>query len=346
MKHLKEIVLFLAIVGLLLACGGGGGSSSSTDDAEVVAFAGLDLSKPDVDDGDFIFIHVDTVMADGNYLVTTSTNLDIQYSTDENIYMTNIIVLKHVQAAGNTFTMGSSESPDIFALDNETRHDVTFSSNFYMGVYEVTQRQWLHVMGGDNPSEWRADNNPVESISYDTIRGDATIYDWPATDTADGSSFIGLLRERTGLDLDLPTEAEWEYTCKAGTETPNFSGNNTMGNTTELSEDLEDIAFFLDNNPGIFDVKQTTGVGGLNPNAWGFYDMLGNVFEWCNDNYEIDLGTASQTDPVGSTTNGAKTLRGGAYGNSAVNVRSASRSAAVTTNELETYGLRLYLKEE
>ena len=127
-------------------------------------------------------------------------------------YKTTKLVLKRV--AAGSFIMGYTQT--------DTNHMVTLTKPFYMGLYEVTQRQW-ELVTGDNPCYWssygKGDAFPVDYVSYYDIRGSSNGSKWPASNAVDSSSFLGKLRARTGLDFDLPTEAQWEYTCRAGTTT-------------------------------------------------------------------------------------------------------------------------------
>lgn len=360
MNQSKKTILnywgLLLLLAFAMACGGGGGSGDSGSNVEKPS--PLNLTRPDVDvgftgtDEDYIFIDLTNTDSSGNYLITRSSNLDIQDSSENNAYMTNLIVLKKVIAAGNSFTMGSSHKT--LSESNEAEHTVTFSSNFYMGVYEVTQRQYAYVTSV-NPSEFGHQVRPVENVSYEDIRGDTATYNWPSSDEVDPASFIGILRAKTGLRFDLPTEAEWEYVCKAGTgdrtdgnsksyNSLTFSGNLDIESVEELSADLSELGFFYDNNPKELDVYKTTFAGMFVPNAWGFYDMHGNVWEWCNDIYTADLGRSPATDPVGASSGDDRTVRGGYYAGTPENTRSASRSASRPENPLEIVGFRLYLK--
>ena len=167
--------------------------------------------------------------------------------------------------------------------------------NFKMGKYEVTQAQWAAVMG-ENPSWFKGANNPVEKVSWN-----------------DCKAFLEKLNARpevkkSGLTFRLPTEEEWEYACRAGS-TGAYGGNG----------DLNDMGWYYGNSN-----RKTHPVGQKQANAWGFFDMHGNVEEWCNDWCERYSGNA--TDPKGPPSGGARVLRGGSYTLRAQFCLSAERS--------------------
>ena len=134
-------------------------------------------------------------------------------------YKTTKIVLRHLPAATNAFTMGSQEV-ELGRGTDETQHAVTLSQGFYVCVFEVTQKQWERVTGAWPSYFYNAsyrDSRPVEMVSYNAIRGSSAGAGWPANNAVDSTSFLGKLRARTGLTFDLPTESQWEYACRAGT---------------------------------------------------------------------------------------------------------------------------------
>ena len=208
--------------------------------------------------------------------------------TDE--YRTTKLVLRHIPAG--MFIMGGGSS------DGSRR--VTLTKPFYMGVFEVTQKQWELVMGswpGSSPSSsyGLGDAYPAYNVSYDDIRGSSSGARWPASSAVDASSFLGRLRAKTGLNFDLPTEAQWEYVCRAGTATTYYWGDAMDGA----------YAWYY-NNSG----RTTHPVGTRLPNVWGLYDMSGNVWEWCRDWY----GTlAYGTEPNGSASGSHRVRRGGSW---------------------------------
>ena len=233
-----------------------------------------------------------------------------------------------------TFTMGSPMDETGRMSHDETQHEVTLTQDYYVGVFECTQRQWELVMG-DRPSFFRNNEcyatRPVEMVSYDGIRGNSPTggAGWPEYGNAvDSGSFMGKLRERTGLrGFDLPTEAEWEYACRAETYTALNSGKNLTDfyNCPNMAE----VGRYLHNGGSDYSEYGTTDcgtakVGTYRPNNWGLYDMHGNVEEWCLDwfgGYPTEL----VTDPKGASSGSYRVLRGGTSGSNAFSCRSARR---------------------
>ena len=139
---------------------------------------------------------------------------------------------------------------------------------YYAGVFQVTQVQWAKVMGGTSTS-----TKPENYVSWNTIRGDSSVYDWPTSNDVAQNSFMGALRLMTGLQtFDLPNETEWEYAARAGATTTYLCGDTETG--------LDDYAWYSANSDG-----STHEVGTRQANAWGLYDVHGNVWEWCLNRY-------------------------------------------------------------
>lgn len=233
-------------------------------------------------------------------------------------YRTTKLVLRYIPAGA--FIMGGGSS-------DESRR-VTLTKPFYMGIFEVTQKQWELVMGswpGSSPSSsyGRGDAYPAYYVSYDDIRGSSSGARWPASSAVDASSFLGRLRAKTGLEFDLPTEAQWEYACRAGTTTKYYWGDAMDGA----------YAWYY-NNSG----STTHPVGTRLPNAWGLYDMGGNVWEWCRDWY----GTlAYGADPVGSASGSHRVGRGGSWISYSGYCTSSYRDDNDPSYRYDYYGFRL-----
>lgn len=225
-----------------------------------------------------------------------------------------------------TFTMGSPTSEKGRESD-ETLHLVTLTEDFYIGVFEITQKQYSLIQGS-NPSSYKGDTRPVESVTYNTLRGTGSTAGagWPSYGHAvDGGSFLGKLRAKTGQTFDLPTEAQWEYACRAGTTTALNTGKNLT--STDKDSAMDEVGRYNYNqNDGKGGYSSShTRVGSYLPNAWGLYDMHGNVWEWCLDWYKSDLGSSAVTDPKGPNTGSNRVLRGGSWRHNARLCRSAYR---------------------
>ena len=219
---------------------------------------------------------------------------------------TNSIGIEFILIPAGAFMMGS---PDTDTEANEWEkpaHRVTISQPFYLGKYPVTQAQWEAVMD-HNPSRFKAPNHPVDSVSWD-----------------DAQAFLHKLSEQEGgVDYCLPTEAQWEYACRAGTRTSRYH------------PDINAIAWYQANS-----ASQTHPVGEKLPNTWGLYDMLGNVREWCHDGKRA-YSRARVTDPMGSTEAGIeRDFRGGAWGDHAHDVRAAARFWYDHVFHVDTLGFR------
>ena len=197
-------------------------------------------------------------------------------------------VVRFASIPAGTFMMGSPEDEYGRSRD-EAQHKVTLTSPFELMVTPVTQGLWRLVMG-NNPSYFKGPDLPVESVSWDEVQ-----------------DFIAKLNQMLGIDsLRLPTEAEWEYACRAGTTGARYA-------------ELDMIAWYDDNS-----ACKTHPVGEMAPNAWGLYDMLGNVFEWCQDWYG-DYPSGAVTDPGGPFTGSFRVSRGGSWYDNFGFVRAAGR---------------------
>lgn len=182
----------------------------------------------------------------------------------------------------------------------------TLTKDFYAGIFEVTERQWNLVMG-KTPS----DTDVPKTVSYNDIRGRFVGAKWPTSSEVDSSSFLGLLRVRTGIEMfDLPTEAQWEYACRAGTRT-----EYNVGRNDEVGCQVAGWYYENSGNDEKYE-RMLHGVGEKTPNGWGLYDMHGNVWEWCLD---WQTGTLTGVDPKGQSKVAGigRVVRGGAFNLSA-----------------------------
>lgn len=251
-------------------------------------------------------------------IITTSpTGPDLSDDTCR----TTELWLRRIQKG--TFTMGAPDT-EVGRFSSETQHQVTLTEDFYIGVFPITQKQFFLVYGS-NPSNYQGDTRPVEKINYGILRGESKGAGWPSSNEVDEDSFLGKLRAKTGRDFDLPTEAQWEYACRAGTTT----ALNTGKNLTWPSQDsaMDEAGRYLSNQKdGRGGYSEHTKVGSYLPNAWGLYDMHGNVRECCLDWYQKDLGNSAVTDPKGPATGTERSDRGGSFFFYAQHCRSATRN--------------------
>ena len=226
--------------------------------------------------------------------------------------------LEMLWCAPGTFEMGSS-----FGSSDETPHTVTLTEGYWLGTSEVTQAQWQKVMGS-NPSRFKGADRPVERVSWTDV-----------TAFCDELTELERRAERlpAGLAYQLPTEAQWEYACRAGTRTAFSFGASLTTGQANVSGGSE----------------ETTDVGKYPANAWGFHDMHGNVWEWCADWYgdyprlEWDRALPAR-DPVGPAVGSNRVKRGGSWNFTAFNARSPDRNWSAPAIRYFNLGFRLSLR--
>ena len=285
--------------------------------------------------GDYMSIDISGGTGATTYPVRYCRTLaDVPGGANSDAYKTTNILMRLIPKG--TFTMGSP-SGELGRYSDETQHQVTLTSDFYLGVFEVTQRQWELVMG-NKPSYFNNaayyQTRPVETVSYYDIRenpnNSAISPNWPASSQVHPDSFMGKLRSKTGLaGFDLPTESQWEYACRAGTATALNSGYNLT--STSSDPRMDEVGRYWYNGGSAYTPNGDTSVatakaGTYQPNQWGLYDMHGNVWEWCLDWYGTYPGTV--TDPPGATSGSFRVFRGGSWRNDA---SAAPRPATAST---------------
>jgi formylglycine-generating enzyme required for sulfatase activity len=224
-----------------------------------------------------------------------------------------------------TFMMGAPQGSVGAANDEygrnaknpeEFQHEVTLTKGFKIGVTEVTQAQYQAVMG-NNPSVFKNPKHPVDNVSFE-----------------DAVKFCETLSAKLGKTVRLPTEAEWEYAYRAGTTTRYYWGDDLE------HADLANHAWFQDNS------KQASHpVAQKKPNAWGLYDMGGNVWEWCSDRYKGPYEDKKITDPQGVKTGGERILRGGCWESGPLSARATNRGAVRQARAASQFGFRVVVEE-
>jgi len=374
------IVALVAVIGFSMSCGGGDDNGGNTGGDTTVSVTGVTLNKSTltltatgsatltatvepsnatnknvtwnsgnnaiatVSNGVVTAHSVGTTTitvttADGNKTATCSVNIETP----------PLLSIVLVSIPAGTFTMGSpTTEPN--RSSGETQHSVTLSS-FKMGKYPVTQEQYQAVMGS-NPSSFSSSpeagetqgKRPVEGVSwYDalvfcnklsiaegltpaySISGKTNPADWGAVPTSSDATWNAVVIVAGSTGYRLPTEAQWEYACRAGTTTAYNTGDT-----------ISDSTGWYSSNSG----NKTHEVGKKPANAWGLYDMHGNVREWCWDWY-VTYPSTSQTDPMGASSGTRRVERGGSCGVSAGFLRSADRGNVDPSIGYGTLGFRL-----
>ena len=274
---------------------------------------------------------------------------EVPFGVQDRRYQTDVLLMRKIPAAGIPWRMGAGSSDECgksaFEGD-ELPHEVTLSADYYFGVYPLTQRQYLlihenakgsypDVPGGKSPSSYKgadADVHPVEHICYTYLRGGSS---WPGSghDIADGDKgrMIGRARSLTGVLLDLPTEAQWEFAARGGVGSAYADGTSVWKDSLGWTSDNADY----DGN--------TRAVGQGIANNWGIYDMHGNVWEVCLDWWDPSYYSTSPTEnPVGpSASTNYRVTRGGGYSSPSTSARLSKRGYAVYNQEAVNLGVRL-----
>ncbi len=235
------------------------------------------------------------------------------------------VTMEFVLIPAGEFAMGSPEDELDREPDEGPARQVTITRPYYLGVYEVTQAQYEKVTG-TNPAARKVPACPVENVSWD-----------------DAVAFCEKLSADSGRTVRLPTEAEWEYACRAGTTTP-FAFGETLSSETDANFDGASTTY-ADGAKGPY-LEQTAPVGSYAANAWGLYDMHGNVWEWVQDWYnEVYYTDAPAEDPPGPPSGADRVVRGGSFTYPPVCCRTADRLAYEPEAARRDRGFRVVLEE-
>ncbi len=222
----------------------------------------------------------------------------------------NSVGMELVLVPDGEFLMGSPRREPGRDGSERPQHEVRITKAFYIGAHEVTQEQYAAVMG-KNPSKFPGARNPVERVSWH-----------------DAVEFCARLSEKDGQTYRLPTEAEWEYACRGGSTTAYSFGS--------APRRLGDHAWYSRNSG-----EKPHEVGLKLPNAWGLYDVHGNVWEWCQDWYDDDYRSSTAEDPTGPTSGTYRCVRGGSWFDYPTPLRSAARGRDFAPNRVDDHGFRV-----
>jgi formylglycine-generating enzyme required for sulfatase activity len=287
------------------------------------------------------------------------------------LYKTTKLLMRKIMAKDVEWTMGSTTLETQRNGTREATHQVKLDGNYYIGVYEVTQAQWDLIQPSRlAPSHFNnaADRamRPVEQVCFNEIRNSNnsttadTAYDWPHDPNP--GSFLGLLRTKTGLDFDLPSEAQWEFAARAGNGDTKWGDGSGILNTDKdgnfdmLGRYERNGGKALSGSSYVIPAQScgaangTAIVGSYAPNAWGIYDMHGNMWEWCLDWYEDNINAPSgkvNIDPAApaNTLSGAsganRVLRGGSWSDAVGYCRPAFRNRITPTYRGNSCGFRV-----
>jgi len=237
------------------------------------------------------------------------------------IYKTSKLVMRKIPAACETFCMGTPQGA-VGHQSNENETHVTLTNDYYLGIYELTDGQNSRFTGGTSVSRV-----PCRT-SFSALRGYLDCAQWPADGHAVDAENSIILNVRTasgGLPFDLPTRAQWEFACRAGTTASLYTGEELTVAKNAADPALDDIAWYGFNSGETTATVARHEVGLKAPNAWGLYDMLGNLWEWVLDR-EHKLPGGSVTEPAGHATNTNRHRCGGGYDSQPQRCRCSSAS--------------------
>ena len=273
----------------------------------------------------------------------------------DDLYKTTTLLMRKINAGGVTWTMGSTEYEGGRGSDEDT-HLVMLPNDYYIAVYETTITQFQQVKSSGATAAFATKPTlPMENISYNEIRCNSSTsgnadYQWQ--NPPNPASFLGLLNTRSGLDFDLPTEAQWEYAARSG------HGSGYWNDGSEMDANVVNLRSLA-----CFNKAASAGpdpVGSYAPSSWGLYDMHGNVWEWCLDWYQSNIATATAYDgqPYGGrlnihpehfdqylsgsgVSNGVRVWHGGSFKTKSASTRPACRNNGGPTGVYDSVGFRV-----
>ena len=262
-------------------------------------------------------------LGSGDLRYYASTN-DLPYGVDSDVWRASKCLLRLVPAAGETFRMGSPTNETGRTPVREVAHNVTLTKDFYLGVFEVTIGQYTNVV-----ASWPKDATrkgfdfPINQVVYDDIHGEG--------------GFLTVLGSRSGVSFGLPTDAQWEFACRAGSRASYCNG-------TDAAAGLDAVGWYKDSSGYPSGSAATQRVGMKEPNAFGIYDMHGNIYELCRDWYAEGVSYSNGscvTDPTGTSTGSTRVARGGSNGATAAQCRSAFRMGLSPSSGNAHVGFRI-----
>ena len=288
-------------------------------------------------------------------------------------YRTGMILMRKIMAKDVTWMMGSTTLETLRVATSEATHQVTLTNNYYIGVFPVTQAQWDLIQPSRLAPSWfrnAADRamRPVERVCYNEIRlkdnisaaataDEIATYSWPKEPNP--SSFLGLLRSKTGLDFDLPSEAQWEFAARAGNGDTKWGDGSGILNA-DKDENLDLLGRYKRNGgyvSGSTEPDSSCGVtngtaivGSYLPNDWGLYDTAGNLWEWCLDWYEdninahggkVNIDPSAPAKTLSRASGGKRARRGGCWSTEARHCRPAFRAGYAPTAPDNIFGFRV-----
>ena len=262
-------------------------------------------------------------LGSGDLRYYASTN-DLPYGVDSDVWRASKCLLRLVPAAGETFRMGSPTNETGRTVECEIAHNVAFTKDYYLGIFEVTIGQYTNVVASWPKNATRKGFDfPINQVVYDDIHGE------------DG--FLAVLGSRSGVSFDLPTDAQWEFACRAGSRASYCNGTDTAAG-------LGAVGWYSGNTGYTSGSVTTQRVGTKEPNAFGIYDMHGNLYELCHDWYADGASYSDGscvTDPTGAATGNKRVARGGSFGAAVGSCRSSHRWGMDPTGGHSHVGFRL-----